>query len=359
MSLSLIIPDKYRTFNLIESHSTAVLSKDIVYYPFSVGNSSVNVDSFAISDNIIEPTNQKFITGYSSVVSVDSMSVLCDALSVNSIIEVEDILGQYCSYRNFEGKEILVFYNWYDAPYELNIVIIDDGDVNFIKENFSQKDLFPIAIQKHKESVILLLRDNLDFEIREISLDDYSVTSYNFAIVDNENYYYFVDIFYSNDKLYLMMNKREESIQKTAHLFVYDFVQNALSSEKIGDYPVDFFCGSNNSICYGTLTPDNIIDLYERDVYTQQQSKSIFVCNDEVKQIIPNSSYYDGGNIYINLAIEKISMGSKNNGVLYGYNLSKNELVNRLLYDYDGNIFVKYFDKNTGYKYDAPNATGY
>ena len=359
ISLLYIIQNNRGTFKLIETYSITTLSKDIVYYPFSRWNSKINIESFAFSEDNIVPTNQTFLLGYSSVVNTDSINVLYDKISVNSISEVEDILGQYCSYRNFEGTEILVFYNWYNPPFELNVVIIKDKKVTIISEEFSNENIFPIAIKKCENGVIILLRDNINFKLRKIDIGDYNVEPYNFTINDDKNYHYFVDMVYLDEKLYLMMNKLEQDKSKSSYLFTYDIKQNLLSSKKVSRFPIDFFSGNNNSICYGMLTSDNTINIYIVDVYTQQQYEYIIVCNDDVKKIMPNSVLYDGEYIYINLTIDKTPTDDENYGVLYRYDFNKKAIVNRFLYAYYGSIFVKYFDKNTEYKHDVPYATGY
>lgn len=359
LSLLFTILNNKKTFKLIETYSTAALSKDIVYYPFSIRNSNMNIDSFAFFEDNIVHTNQTFISGYSSVVNVDSIHVLYDHLSVNSIHEVQNKLGQYCSYRNFQGIEILVFYNWYNSPFKLNVAIIKDENVTIISEEFDEENLFPIAIKKCENGVLILLRDNINFKLRKIDTSDCSVEAYNFTINHGKDYYYFVDVVYLNKKLYLMMNKLEQDKNKSSYLFTYDFEQNSLDSKKIGRFPVDFISGNNQSICYGMLTSDNIIHINRVDVFTQQQYEYIIVCKDDVKEIMPNSILYDGEYIYLNLTIEKTSLNDENHGVLYGYDCNEKTIVNRFLYAYKGSIFVKYFDKNTEYRHDALYATGY
>ncbi len=345
-------------FQLIEVESTTDLSKDVVFYPFSIGMKGYEIDSFAIDGDKVIPLERDMHMGCAQVVNMESLEALYTYLSVEDYIGMERKLGQYMEHRNFDGMEVLVFYDWYREPYGLHVAFIQGETVTMISEESSEKDFIPKIIQKYEEGIIVVMHHENKFHISKINTQDYTMEVDEFAIPDGIDSQHIVDGAYLNDQLYLMINvynKYSEDQRKRAHMYTYDMEQKSLSSKKISDDAADFFASDGQVLCYGMLEEGDRIRVYREDVVTGEYDESIIQCPDKLKRVVDRRVFYEDGQlyIYIYLESEEAVVNGIYNSVLYGYNFSEGTMVNRILHSSDSAMRIKFFKKNTEYRHDA------
>ncbi len=344
-------------FQLIEVESTTDLSRDVVFYPFSIGMKGYEIDSFAIDGDKVIPLERDMHMGCAQVVNMESLEALYNYLSVEDYIGMERKLGQYMEHRNFDGMEVLVFYDWYREPYGLHVAFIQGETVTMISEESSEKDFVPEIIQKYEEGVIVVMQHENKFHITKINTQDYTIEVDEFVIPDNINYHYLINGAYVNNQLYLMINvynKHSEDQRERARMYTYDMEQKRLSSKKISDDAADFFVSDGQVLCYGMLEEEDRIRVYREDVVTGEYDESIIQCPDKLKRVVNRGAvFYEDGQLYIYLDLEEEVVNGIYHSVFYGYNFDEGTMVNRVLHSSNAAMEIKFFKKNTEYRHDA------
>ncbi len=357
LDIKINLQRKKDRFQLIEVESTMDLSRDVVFYPFSIGMKGYEIDSFAIDGDKVIPINQKLYMGVGQVVSAEALEVLYSYFKVDDYSELKDDLGQYMMYKNFDGMEVLVFYKWNEEPSDLHVVFIQDETVTVVSEK-KGKGYIPESIQKYEDSIVIVMQHENKFSISRIDTQKYTIEVDEFVIPDRINSHRLINTAYVNDQLYLMINvynKHSEDQRKRAHMYTYDMEQKSLSSKRISGVPVDFLTNDNEGqvLCYGMLEEENRIRVYRENVVTGEYDESVIQCPDKLKNIVERAVFYEDGQLYIYLDLEEVVVDGIYYSVLYGYNFDEGIMVNRVLHSSDSAMEIKFFKKNTEYRHDA------
>lgn len=352
------IADKLRPFKITDSQVSKSLDTDVVFYPFSFNVFDDYVKGFAFKGNKTVELKRELNTGVSSAVSLEVLTPLYSKLSVSTYDELTDVLGQYFFQRSYEDAEILLFFDWYKAPHTLNLVIIKNGEIKIISEVIENSDLLPFAVMRQGDDLLIKLDDSeRAVELRKVSLNDYSVQKYSFNLDGlSSKVLYPVDIVFNNNNLYFMLREIDNGVTTGTYIITYNLISSTMQHDKIIEH-VEFMCSDNESLYYGYLKSPTELAVVKQSFNDGSRQTGFVPLPGGVTAVHANSTLCKDGRLYI--AFDCKPTKQRAHGYFCMIDLAESKILNQYSYEYDGGLYIRYYQPNSNYLIDEEFISGY
>lgn len=339
---------------------TAPFGTDIVFYPFELAK-GVNVGSYTIKDQKLVPANKLPYLGNGTIVDLMELQPLLEHFAVGGLWGLQDELGQYSGYSNFDGVKLLSFYKYSSKPEKITTALIKDQQVRVFTQVLRFDTYAPISALKDEDRIVILLKDAAGFIIKTIDLKGDEVNTYQFSLNDTPvRRFDLVGMAFEDKELYLVINaSNDQQSAQVDHpasdylggfLATYSLETGQLDLKKISDHKLDFLTRDDRRLVFGFLKEDDQLYITQYLLDTQQQTTSSVKLPVGCQSVRARSTLYKDQHLYINLNGQ--TQSNKPIGHYYMIHLPDAKIVNSITYQYKGDLMVRYYKPGSDLTYD-------
>lgn len=347
------------TLKMKQATVTTPLNTDVVFYPFELAK-GVNTGSYFINDQDFSPVNKHPYLAR-GIVELTELNPLFAHFSVSSLWELQEVLGQYSGYYNFDGIKVLSFLKYSTSPAAITIAIIKDEQVNILTDTLPLSIYSPDAVVRDHNRIIVSLKNSTSYLIKTIDLTDYSVNTSHFYLSDvSLDRFNFVDMTYEDNQIYLLANQYEaqqnptQDIMETkysgGYLATYSLDTAKLHLTKVSNHKLDFLARDYKYLIFGYLESENQLSVTKYSLDTNQQVTNVLKLPENCSMVDERSAFYKDGYLYIHL--NGASQSNKMLGHFFMIDLSTFKISNRYTYEYKGGLSIRYYKPGSGSAFD-------
>lgn len=347
---------KPATITMQQATTSAPWNTDAVFYPIAF-KKGVQLKGYRIEEEKFVPVDRYLGLGYGSVVDLLEIKPLLTHYSLGSFHALQDKLGHYSGYYNFDGVKVLTFYKSKTNDTKFTLAIISDERLEIITESLPFSTLTPVALTKDGEDVIVVLNTHQNFIVKRINLKDFSQKTHSFYLDHSfPNPLYFVGMAFEDNTLYLAMNQAAAPDTIPAHsggyLIEYSLKVQEPRFTKITDHKIDFMTRDNGSLLLGWLDDQSQLSLVTYALVTKQQEAISIPLPAESREIDKHSALYKDGYFYLLLNGQPTVKGVLAH--FYMIDLKAETILNSYSFTYteDTHVYVRYYQPSTEYTVD-------